>query len=159
MANRSFAGQLLVLLIGALLVAPAKAVDVTEAAMNRALLGARCPPYFGRGKAVRAATCISNAQRPVLVERAPEILDLFDAKITANLEAARKFDAGKISFAQYTAESKAIAEEFEARVVEWYRKMPQEQCGRILELMGRPSLEPALQAAALEKLRNLGCLR
>jgi hypothetical protein len=147
----------LVVVAALLAVTPAAAEDsASAAAMNRAMVEAHCPSVYQKGAAARAAICLSKAQRPVWAEYGPTMLDLVDAYSEAQLASAQKFDAGKISLEQYTAEAQARLAEFQAKVGERARR---EQCSRIIVAMNSPWVEPAVQAAALEKLRNLGCLR
>ena len=102
--------------------------------------------------------CRRNATRPVLAEYAPATLPAFDKTAARNIASAKKFAAGQITGEQYLAEGKARAAEFleetEPRRQALERQRLQEQCNG----MANP-ITPGLQAAALEKLRNLGCLR
>ena len=149
---------MLILLVGAMLLTPAKADDVTVAALNRAAAKANCPEVDSRQNAVRATMCRMNATRPVLAEHAPATLPAFDKMAARNIASAKKFAAGQITGEQYMAEGKARAAEFLAETERGRqaleRERLQEQCNR----MANP-ITPGLQAAALEKLRNLGCLR
>src|SRR6478672_2450941 len=151
--------RLLILLVGAMLLTPAKADDVTVAALNRAAAEANCPEVDSRQNAVRATMCRMNATRPVLAEHAPATLPAFDKMAARNIASAKKFAAGQITGEQYLAEGKARAAEFLAETERGRqaleRERLQEQCNR----MANPGITPGLQAAALEKLRNLGCLR
>ena len=139
-----------------LCVTPAAAESADAAAIE-----AHCPPYFPRGNAVKATLCNAKAARSALAHR-PGTLELFDALVKGNLVSARKFDAGKITAEQYVAETQARGEEFEAKNNEGSsngeRAQQQEQCSKIIKAMSSPLITPALEAAALEKLRNLGCL-
>jgi ubiquinone biosynthesis protein UbiJ len=78
-----------------------------------------------------------------------------------NIASAKKFAAGQITGEQYLADGKARAAEFLAETEQGRqaleRERLQEQCNRITT--ANPWIPPGLQAAALEKLRNLGCLR
>ena len=135
--------------------AEAEIDEVMKASMDRAVIEAHCTSFFQQGSAARAAVCISNAMRPVWMEHAPAMIDLVDAYFAANLTAAEKFDAKKISLQLHSAEAQARTDEFTARVV---KRAAQEQCGRIIALLGNPWLEAAQQAALLEKSRKFGCL-
>ena len=150
---------MLILLVGAMLLTPTKADDVTVAALNRAAVKANCPEVDSRQNAVRATMCRMNATRPVLAEHAPATLPAFDKMAARNIASARKFAAGQITGEQYMAEGKARAAEFLADTEQGRqaleRERLQEQCNR----MANPWITPGLQAAALEKLRNLGCPR
>ena len=160
MTSRYFPGhsRLLILFVGAMLLTQAKADDVTVAALNRAAVKANCPEVDSRQNAVRATMCRMNAIRPVLAERAPASPPAFDKMAARNIASAKKFAAGQITGEQYLAEGKARAAEFleetEPRRQALERQRLQEQCNG----MANP-ITPGLQAAALEKLRNLGCLR
>jgi hypothetical protein len=136
--------------------ASAEIDQVMKDSMNRATVEAGCSSFFQQGSAVRAAICISNAQRPVWAKHAPTMLDLVDAYFAENLTAAQKFDAKKISVELHTAEAQARTDEFTAKVT---KRASQEQCSRVIALMGIPWLEAAQQEALLEKSRNIGCLR
>jgi len=151
--------RLLILFVGAMLLTPARADDVTVAALNKAAVEANCPKADSRQNAVRATMCRMNAIRPVLAERTPASLPAFDKMAARNIASAKKFAAGQITGEQYLAEGKARAAEFLAETERGRqaleRERLQEQCNR----MANPGITPGLQAAALEKLRNLGCLR
>jgi hypothetical protein len=77
----------------------------------------------------------------------------------ANIASAKKFDAGEISERQFLAVTQALGNEFEAKNDEgwrnWDRQQRQEQCNKLFQQW----ITPGLEAVALEKLRNLGCLR
>ena len=76
--------RLLILLVGAMLLTPTKADDVTVAALNRAAVKANCPEVDSRQNAVRATMCRMNATRPVLAEHAPATLPAFDKMAARN---------------------------------------------------------------------------
>jgi len=103
---------LLILLVGAMLLTPARADDVTVAALNRAAVEANCPKADSRQNAVRATKCRMNATRPVLAEHAPATLPAFEKMASRNIASAKKFAAGQITGEQYMAEGKARAAEF-----------------------------------------------
>jgi hypothetical protein len=151
--------RLLVLLVTLLFVTPASAESAFEASMKRALTEAHCPPY-SRGEAVRAAVCRSIAMRPVI---GPASLVNFEAMMEGNIESARKFDDGKITTEQYIAEIRAQWEEFAAKDDEESqnseREHRQEQCNSIIQTIVTPWITAGQEAAALEKLRSLGCLK
>jgi hypothetical protein len=165
MANCCFARQhrVAVLFVGALLVTPAHADDVTVAALRRAAVEANCPKMDSRQNAVRATTCRMKATRPVLAEHAPATLPAFDKMASRNIASAKKFAAGQITGEQDMTEGKARAAEFLAETEQGRqaleRERLQEQCNRIMSAMANPWITPGLQAPALEKLRNMGCLR
>jgi hypothetical protein len=135
--------------------------DVATATLKRLLAEAHCPPVQ-QGRAARATTCTSKVLHDFWAEHWPGSLDLLNASNEANLAAARKLDVGKLSLQQYIEETEAINNEFVARVRERNAMLVQqavrEQCDRILSVLAMGAA-PALEAAALEKLRNLGCLR
>jgi hypothetical protein len=152
--------RLLVLLVTLLFVTPAPAESAFEASMKRALTEAHCPPY-SRGEAVRAAVCRSIAMRPVI---GPASLVNFEAMMEGNIESARKFDDGKITTEQYVAEIRAQWEDFAAKNDEGSsqnsgRERRQEQCNRIIQTIVTPWITAGQEAAALENLRSLGCLK
>ena len=79
-----------------------------------------------------------------------------------NIESARKFDDGKITAEQYIGEIRAQWEEFAAKnddAQDSERERLQEQCDRIIQTMVTPWITAGVEAAALEKLRSLGCLK
>jgi len=150
--------RLLVLLAALLFVTPASAESAFEASIKRALTEAHCPPY-SQGQAVRAAVCFSTAMRPVM---APASLVNFEAMMEGNIESARKFDDGKSTAEQYIAEIRARWQEFAAKnddTQDSERDRRQEQCNRIIQTMVTPWITAGQEAAGLEKLRSLGCLK
>ena len=151
--------RLLVLLAALMFVIPASAESVFEASIKRALTEAHCPPY-SRGEAVRAAICFSTAMRPVMPSAS---LVNFEAMMEGNIESAKKFDDGKITAEQYTAEIRARWEEFAAKNDDGSqnaeREHRQEQCNSIIQTIVTPWITAEQQAAGLEKLRSLGCLK
>ena len=146
--------RLLVLVAALQFVTPASAESAFESSIKRALTEAHCPPY-SQGEAVRAAICHSTAMRPVM---APASLVNFEAMMKGNLESARKFDDGKITAEQYVAEIRAQWEEFAAKNDEG-QSSEREQCNSIIRTIVTPWITAGQEAAALEKLRNLGCLK
>ena len=151
--------RLLVLLAALLFVTPASAESAFEASVKRALTEAHCPPY-SQGQAVRAAVCFSTAMRPVM---APASLVNFEAMMAGNIESARKFDDGKSTAEQYIAEIRARWQEFAAKNDEGSqnseREHRQEQCNSIIQTIVTPWITAGQEAAALENLRSLGCLK
>ena len=150
--------RLLVLLAALLFVTPASAESAFEASIKRALTEAHCPPY-SQGQAVRAAVCFSTAMRPVM---APASLVNFEAMMEGNIESARKFDDGKSTAEQYIAEIRTRWQEFAAKnddTQDSERDRRQEQCNRIIQTMVTPWITAGQEAAGLEKLRSLGCLK
>ena len=145
----------LVLLVTFLFVTPASAETAFETSMKRALTEAHCPPY-ARGEAVRAAVCRSIAIRPVI--GAGSLVN-FEAMMEGNIESARKFDDGKITAEQYIAEIRAQWEEFAAKNDEGSENSEQEKCNSIIRTIVTPWITAGQEAAALEKLRSLGCLK
>ena len=154
--------RLLVLLAALLFVIPASAESAFKASTKRALTEAHCPP-FSQGESVRAAICRSMAMQPVMAQYSPASLVIFEAMMEGNIESARKFDDGKITAEQYIAEIRAQWEEFLAKNDEGSenseRKHEQEQCNSIIQTMVTPWITAGQEAAALEKLRSLGCLK
>ena len=153
--------RLLVLLAALLFVTPASAESQFESSMKRALTEAHCPPY-SRGAAVRAAICHSIAMQPVMAQYSPTSLVIFEAMMEGNIESARKFDDGKITAEQYIAEIRARWQEFAAKnddAQDSERDRRQEQCNRIIQTMVSPWITAGQEAAGLEKLRSLGCLK
>jgi hypothetical protein len=151
--------RLVVLLVTLLFITPASAESTFEASMKRALTEAHCPPY-SRGEAVRAAVCRSIAMRPVI---GPASLVNFEPIMEDNIETARKFDDGKITTEQYIAEIRAQWEDFATKNEEdsqdAEREHRQEQCNGIIETIVTPWITAEQEAAALEQLRSLGCLK
>jgi len=141
-----------------MLLTPARADDVTVAALNRAAVEANCPKADSRQNAVRATKCRMNATRPVLAEHAPATLPAFEKMASRNIASAKKFAAGQITGEQYMAEGKARAAEFLADT-ERGASLGAGTAARTMQSHGEPLDHAGLQAAALEKLRNLGCLR
>jgi hypothetical protein len=80
-----------------------------------------------------------------------------------NIESARKFDDGKITTEQYIAKVRAQWEEFAAKNDEGSQNSEpehrQEQCNSIIQTIVTPWITAGQEAAALEQLRSLGCLR
>lgn len=152
--------RLLVLLAALLFVIPASAESAFEASMKRALTEAHCPP-FSQGESARAAICHSLAMRPVMAQYSPASLVIFEAMMEGNIETARKFDDGKITAEQYIAEIRAQWEEFLAKNDGGSEnsKREHEQCNSIIQTMVTPWITAGQEAAALEKLRSLGCLK
>lgn len=154
--------RLLVLLAALLFVIPASAESTFEASTKRALTEAHCPP-FSQGVAVRAAICRSLAMEPVMAQYSPASLLIFEAMMEGNIESARKFDDGKITAEQYVAEIRAQWEEFAAKNDEGpqdaEREHRQEQCDSIIQTIVTPWITAGQEAAAIEKLRILGCLK
>jgi len=151
--------RLLILFVGAMLLTPARADDVTVAALNKAAVEANCPKADSRQNAVRATMCRMNAIRPVLAERTPASLPAFDKMAARNIASAKKFAAGQITGEQYLAEGKARAAEFLAETEQGRQALERERLKEQCNRLANPWITPSLQAAALEKLRNLGCLR
>jgi hypothetical protein len=88
----------------------------------------------------------------------------FEAMMEGNIETARKFDDGKITAEQYIAEIRAQWEEFAAKNNEEGSQDSepehrQEQCNSIIQTVVTPWITAGQEAAALEKLRSLGCLK
>ena len=153
--------RLLVLFAALLFVIPASAESAFEASAKRALAEAHCPP-FSRGESVRAAICRSMAMEPVMAQYSPASLLIFEAMMEGNIESARKFDDGKITAEQYIAEIRARWQEFVAKnddAQDSERDRRQEQCNRIIQTMVTPWITAGQEAAGLEKLRSLGCLK
>jgi hypothetical protein len=150
-------GRLAILFVGALLVTPAaaRAESVLVAAFEKALAEAHCPTG-SRANAVEATSCRLGVLRLGLVEDDPAALKDFKDLEGADLTAARSFAAGRISAQQYLAEERANATLFVAKQEARDRTAA---CTAILTVLGKPGIEPALQAAALKKQRNMGCLR
>ena len=154
--------RLLVLFAALLFVIPASAESAFEASTKRSLTEAHWPP-FSQGESVRAAICRSMAMEPVMAQYSPASLLIFEAMMEGNIESARKFDDGKITAEQYIAEIRAQWEEFSAKNDEGSqnseREHRQEQCNSIIQTMVTPWITAGVEAAALEKLRSLECLK
>ena len=93
---------------------------------------------------------------------APASLVNFEAMMEGNIESARKFDDGKSTAEQYIAEIRARWQEFAAKnddTQDSERDRRQEQCNRIIQTMVTPWITAGQEAAGLEKLRSLGCLK
>jgi hypothetical protein len=154
--------RLLVQLAALLFVIPASAESAFEASTKSALAKADCPPY-SQGKSVKAAICRSMAMEPVMAQYSPASLVNFEDMMVGNIESARKFDDGKITAEQYIAEIRAQWEEFAAKNEEgsenFEREHRQEECNSIIQTMVVPWITAEQEAAALEKLRSLGCLK
>ena len=148
--------RLLVLFAALLFVIPASAESAFEASAKRALAEAHCPP-FSRGESVRAAICRSMAMEPVMAQYSPTSLVIFEAMMEGNIESARKFDDGKITAEQYLAEARAQWEEFAAKNGEGSGNL--EQCNIIIRAAVSQWITAGQEAAALDKLRNFGCLK
>jgi hypothetical protein len=103
------------------------------------------------------------AMRPVMAQYAPASLVIFEAMMEGKIELARKFDDGKITAEQYIAEVHTQWEQFLAKNDEGSesseREHEQEQCNRIIQTIVTPWITAGQEAAALEKLRGLGCLK
>ena len=154
--------RLRVLLAALLFVISASAQSPFEASAKKALTDAHCPP-FSQGESVRAAICHSMAMEPVMAQYSPASLLGFAAMMEGNIESARKFDDGTITAAQYIAEIRAQWEGFLAKNDEGSenseREHEHEQCNSIIQTMVTPWITAGQEAAALEKLRILGCLK
>jgi hypothetical protein len=154
--------RLLVLLAALLFVTPASAESAFAASIKRAIVEAHCPPY-SRGQAVRAAICRSIALRPVMGQYRPASLVNFEAMMDGNIELARKFEDGKITAEQYLAEIRAQWEEFAAKNDEGpesaEREHRQGQCSSVIQAIVTTWITAGQEAAALEKLQSLGCLK
>ena len=148
--------RLIVLLVALLFVTPASAESPFEASMKRALTEAHCPPY-SRGQAVRAAICRSIAMRTVMAQYLPASLVSFEAMMESNIESAGKFEDGKITAEQYLAEITAQWEEFSARNDGGSLNL--ERCNNIIQAAVSQWITAGEEAAAVEKLRRLGCLK
>jgi hypothetical protein len=146
--------RLLVLLVALLFVTPASAESPFESSMKRALTEAHCPPY-SQGEAVRAAICRSMAMEPVMAQHSPASLLNFEAMMESNIESARKFDDGKITAEQYLAEVAAQWKEFSAR----NDGGDLERCNSIIQAAVSQWITAGQEAAAIEELRRLGCLK
>jgi hypothetical protein len=100
---------------------------------------------------------------PVMAQYSPASLLGFAAMMEGNIDAARKFDDGKITAEQYIAEIRTQWEEFLAKNDEssenLEREHEREQCKSIIQTMVTPWITAGQEAAALERLRTLGCLK
>jgi hypothetical protein len=80
-----------------------------------------------------------------------------------NIELARKFEDGKITAEQYLAEIRAQWEEFAAKNDEGpesaEREHRQGQCSSVIQAVVTLYITAGHEAAALEKLQSLGCLK
>ena len=148
--------RLIVLLAALLFVIPASAESALEASMKRALTEARCPP-FSRGEAVRAAICRSMAIEPVMAQYSPASLLIFEAMMENNIESARKFDDGKITAEQYLAEITAQWKEFSAS--NDAGSLNSERCNSIIEAAVSQWITAGQEAAKIDELLRLGCLK
>jgi hypothetical protein len=146
--------RLFLLLVALLFVAPASAESPFESSMKRALTEAHCPPY-SQGEAVRAAICRSMAMEPVMAQHSPASLLIFEAMMESNIESARKFDDGKITTEQYLAEITAQWKEFSVS----NDGADLERCNSIIQAAVSQWITVGQEAAAIEELRRLGCLK
>jgi hypothetical protein len=121
-----------------MLLTPARADDVTVAALNRAAVEANCPKADSRQNAVRATKCRMNATRPVLAEHAPATLPAFEKMASRNIASAKKFAAGQITGEQYMAEGKARAAEFLAETEQGRQSLGAGTAARTTQSHGEP---------------------
>ena len=147
--------RLLLLLVAALFVTPASAESPFVSSMKSALTKAHCPPY-SQGEAVRAAICRSIAMEPVMAQYAPASLLNFEAMMKSNIESARKFDDGKTPAEQYLAEITAQWKEFSASNDE---TLNLERCNGIIQAAVSQWITAGQEAAAIDELLRLGCLK
>jgi hypothetical protein len=87
----------------------------------------------------------------------PASLVIFEAMMESNIESARKFEDGKTTAEQYIAEIRAQWEAFSARNDEGSRNL--ERCNSIIHAAVSQWITAGQEAAAVEKLRGLGCLK
>jgi hypothetical protein len=95
--------------------------------------------------------------RPVMAQYSPASLVIFAAMMESNIESARKFEDGKITAEQYLAEVRAQWEEFAAKNGEGSQNL--ERCNSIIQAAVSQWITAGQEAAALEKLRMLGCFK
>jgi hypothetical protein len=92
---------------------------------------------------------------PVMAQYSPASLLNFEAMMESNIESARKFDDGKITAEQYLAEVAVQWKEFSTN----NDGGDLERCNSIIQAAVSQWITAGQEAAAIEELRRLGCLK